>query len=162
MVKLGLQISARLENVEKMEVCGEDFRYFIKTLCCNCGEVSDKWQYVALNETTDGRTGRSECHMKYKCKGCQREISLLIHEDSIKPYVYEEDKPEGFQTIAIFEGRGMEISDFEFRTGWNIKALESSTKFENVDLTEREWVEFDEKLGESIGIYELKHKFVKL
>jgi len=161
MVKLGLQISARLENVEKVEVCGEDFRYFIKTLCCNCGETSDKWQYVALNELMEGRTGRSECHMKIKCKGCQREISLLIIEDSIKPYVFNEDTPEAFQTIAVFEGRGMEIAEFDFRTGWKVKALNSSTVFENVDLTD-DWADYDEKSGESVGIYELKHKFVKV
>lgn len=115
MVKLALQISARLENIEKLEVCGEDYRYHIKTLCTNCGEESDKWQYVSLNETHEGRTERSEVHMKIKCKGCQREISLSILGDTVKPYVYDEDKPENFQTIAVFEGRGVEVTDFEFR-----------------------------------------------
>jgi Eukaryotic protein of unknown function (DUF866) len=31
--------------------------------------------------------------------------------------------------------------------------------FTNVDLSEKEWVDFDEKLGESIGIYELEWQF---
>lgn len=118
MVKLGLQISARLENVEKLEVCGEDFRYFVKTLCSNCGEGSgDRWQYVAVNEVMEGRSGsrNAECHMKVKCKGCQREVSLFILEDSTKPYIHDEDKPEAFQTILIIEGRGMEVTDFDFR-----------------------------------------------
>jgi len=115
MVKLGLQISARLENLERLEVCGEDFRWFIKTRCTNCGEVSDKWQYVAQNETQEGRTGRSECHMKAKCKGCSREVSLAIMDDSVKPYVFNEDKPENFQTIVVFEGRGLEVAEFDFR-----------------------------------------------
>ncbi len=36
---------------------------------------------------------------------------------------------------------------------------ESGTKFGDVDLSEGEWVEYDEKLGDSIGIYDLEHKF---
>ena len=38
--------------------------------------------------------------------------------------------------------------------------VESTTgkKFGDVDLSEGEWVEYDEKLGESVGIYELQHK----
>ena len=38
--------------------------------------------------------------------------------------------------------------------------VESSTgtKFDDVDLSEGEWVEYDEKLGDSVGIYELEHK----
>ena len=35
----------------------------------------------------------------------------------------------------------------------------SGAKFDDVDLSEREWVEFDEKLGESVGIYELEWRF---
>ena len=38
--------------------------------------------------------------------------------------------------------------------------VESSmgTKYADVDLSEGEWVEYDEKLGDSVGIYELEHK----
>lgn len=35
---------------------------------------------------------------------------------------------------------------------------ESGTKYSDVDLSEGEWVEYDEKLGDSVGIYELEHK----
>lgn len=128
MGKLGLQIAARLENVKSIEVCGTDFRWYIKTRCTNCGELSDKWQYVTVSETHEGRTGRSDCHMKAKCKGCTREVSLVILEDSIKPYVYNEDKEEDFQTIVVFEGRGVEVSEFEFRV------INSKSKF-LTDLT---------------------------
>lgn len=32
--------------------------------------------------------------------------------------------------------------------------------FRDVDLSDGEWVDYDEKLGESVGIMELEHKFV--
>ncbi len=37
----------------------------------------------------------------------------------------------------------------------------SGQVFDNVDLSDAEWVDYDEKLGESVGIMELEHKFVK-
>ena len=42
--------------------------------------------------------------------------------------------------------------------GYTVES-ESGTKFNDVDLSEGEWVEYDEKLGDSVGIYELEHKF---
>jgi hypothetical protein len=36
----------------------------------------------------------------------------------------------------------------------------SGQVFDNVDLSDGEWVDYDEKLGESVGIMELEHKFV--
>lgn len=36
----------------------------------------------------------------------------------------------------------------------------SGQVFADVDLSEREWMDFDDKLGESIGIYELEWEFV--
>jgi len=32
-------------------------------------------------------------------------------------------------------------------------------KFDDVDLTDREWVEFDDKINESVGIYNFEAKF---
>ena len=34
----------------------------------------------------------------------------------------------------------------------------SGAVFEDVDLSEKEWMDYDEKLGESIGIYDLEWK----
>ena len=46
MVKIGLQIKAFLENVSDLEADGEDFRWYLKFKCANCGEISDKFQYI--------------------------------------------------------------------------------------------------------------------
>lgn len=34
----------------------------------------------------------------------------------------------------------------------------SGTRYEDVDLSDKEWVEYDEKLGDSVGIYDLEYK----
>jgi len=48
-----------------------------------------------------------------------------------------------------------------FQGGWIVRALNSSTTFEGVDLGEGDWADYDEKSGESVAIYETKHQFVK-
>ena len=41
--------------------------------------------------------------------------------------------------------------------GFTVKSS-SGAVFEDVDLSEKEWMDYDEKLGESIGIYDLEWK----
>ncbi|KPP59901.1 hypothetical protein Z043_122138 [Scleropages formosus] len=73
MVKFALQFKATLEHVTNLRPEGDDFRWFLKVECdargagprtfassscrrpscaslkCgNCGEISDKWQYITL------------------------------------------------------------------------------------------------------------------
>ena len=43
--------------------------------------------------------------------------------------------------------------------GFQVTAT-SGQKFENVVLSEGEWVEYDEKLGQSVGIMDLEHKLI--
>lgn len=38
----------------------------------------------------------------------------------------------------------------------------SGKKFEDVDLSEKEWVDYDEKNQTSVGVYELEWNFIKV
>ena len=49
MPRIGLKISAELENLASFEAVGEDFRWFFKICCGNCGEITD-WVYVSEEE----------------------------------------------------------------------------------------------------------------
>lgn len=44
---------------------------------------------------------------------------------------------------------------------WEAKGSESETLFEDIDLTENEWAEYDEKSGEPVGISNIEVKFEK-
>nr|XP_054948603.1 CXXC motif containing zinc binding protein isoform X3 [Pan paniscus] len=48
MGKIALQLKATLENITNLRPVGEDFRWYLKMKCGNCGEISDKWQYIRL------------------------------------------------------------------------------------------------------------------
>ena len=47
------------------------------------------------------------------------------------------------------------------KDGWSVVA-ESGQTFPEVDLSDREWVDWDEKTKESVGIYGVEHNFVKI
>ena len=43
--------------------------------------------------------------------------------------------------------------------GFQIQST-SGQVFNDVDLSDGEWVDYDEKLGESVGIMDLEHRFI--
>ena len=49
MPRIGLKIAAELENLASFDAVGEDFRWFLKINCGNCGETTD-WVYVSMEE----------------------------------------------------------------------------------------------------------------
>jgi len=163
-MRLNLEISCTLENVKTLSPDDEDFRWYIKLKCTNCGDgdhQSGKWIYVTLNENVENK--RSQVNLLTKCKECKREMTIVLEPDSIKPYKWDEETdglPENFQPICTFECRGCEIIDFEPRLGWSVTA-QNSFKFSPVDLTEKDWSDYDDNAGGSIGVYDFKHRIVR-
>ncbi|XP_028940580.1 CXXC motif containing zinc binding protein [Antrostomus carolinensis] len=113
--------------------------------CGNCGEVSEKWQYLRLMDSAPLKGGRGSATMVQKCKLCSRENSIDILSQTIKPY----------------NCRGLEPVDFQPQAGFAAEGAESGTPFNDINLLEKDWNDYDEKTKESVGIYEVTHKFVK-
>ncbi|XP_012631739.2 CXXC motif containing zinc binding protein isoform X1 [Microcebus murinus] len=157
--KIALQLKATLENVTNLRPMGEDFRWYLKMKCGNCGEISEKWQYIRLMDSVALKGGRGSASMVQKCKLCARENSIEILSSTIKPYNAEDN--EKFKTIVEFECRGLEPVDFQPQAGFAAEGVESGTVFSDVNLQEKDWTDYDEKAQESVGIYEVTHQFVK-
>lgn len=49
------------------------------------------------------------------------------------------------------------MAKFHSQDGFEVVSA-SGEPYSDVDLSEGEWVEYDEKLGDSVGIYDLEHK----
>ncbi|XP_015916884.1 CXXC motif containing zinc binding protein [Parasteatoda tepidariorum] len=160
MGKIGLQFKAVLENVTDLQAFGEDFRWYLKLKCLNCGEEPEKWQYVALTEKFPLKGGRGEANFVSKCKLCARENSVEILLDTIKKYTI--DDSESFKTIVVFDCRGLEPTDFSPRVGFQAIGENSNALFDDINLEEKEWVDYDEKANLSVSIAEVEHKFVKV
>uniref|UniRef100_A0A674PN81 CXXC motif containing zinc binding protein n=1 Tax=Takifugu rubripes TaxID=31033 RepID=A0A674PN81_TAKRU len=156
--KIGLQFKATLDNVTNVRPLGTDFRWYLKLKCGNCGETSDKWQYITL-DSVPLKGGRGSASMVQKCKLCSRENSIDILEDTITPYNAEDS--ERFKTMVQFECRGLEPVDFQPQAGFVAEGTETGTPFPEVNLLEKDWTDYDEKLAASVGIYEVTHQFKK-
>lgn len=76
MGKIMLQLKATPENITNLRPMGKNFQWFLKMKCDNCGEVSDKWQYLGLMDTIALKRGRGGTSMV--CKLCARKNSIKI------------------------------------------------------------------------------------
>jgi len=159
MVKIALQFKATLENLTNVKADGEDFRWYLKLKCLSCGEDSPNFVYLTLEDSTPLKGGRGSASLVTKCKLCGRDNSIDILKETLAEY--NADNSGSFKSIVTFECRGMEPIDFSPRTGWVGSGAETSSIFP-VDLTEGDWCDFDEKAGESVGIYEIEHAFKKV
>uniref|UniRef100_F6SMN5 CXXC motif containing zinc binding protein n=1 Tax=Xenopus tropicalis TaxID=8364 RepID=F6SMN5_XENTR len=157
--KFALQFKASLENLTRLRPHGEDFRWFLKLKCGNCGEVTDKWQYITLMDSVPLKGGRGSASMVQRCKLCSRENSIDILAASLHPYNAEDS--ETFKTIVEFECRGLEPVDFQPQAGFAAEGAETGTPFSEINLQEKDWTDYDEKAKESVGIYEVEHRFTK-
>lgn len=76
--------------------------------------------------------------------------------------VYTADDSGKFKVIVSLDCRGVEPVAFSPRAGWIVKSTNNGQVFEDVDLSEDDWVEYDNKNKVSIGIYEFESNFIKL
>lgn len=80
----------------------------------------------------------------------------------IFPAAYTADDAGSYKTIVVFDCRGVEPFAFSPRAGWIVQSTENGQSFEDVDLSEDDWVEYDQKNKNSVGVYEFASQFVKL
>lgn len=64
--------------------------------------------------------------------------------------------------MVAFDCRGVEPIKFSPRAGWIVKSIENGQVFEDVDLSDDDWVEYDQKNNVSIGVYDFESQFIKL
>ncbi|MFH4983575.1 hypothetical protein AB6A40_010284 [Gnathostoma spinigerum] len=115
-------------------------------------------QYVVADESLDLPGSRGTANYIQKCKLCGRMNSLNIVKESFKPYLIE--KNEEYQPIIQFDCRGVEPVEFEPMKDWCAEGVESNTMFDNIDLTEKEWADYDEKVNDVTMISEIESRFV--
>ncbi|XP_067935644.1 CXXC motif containing zinc binding protein-like [Watersipora subatra] len=159
MPRVALQLQAELENITNLRPTGDDFRWYFRLKCGSCGEETEQHQYITILDEQPLKGGRGHASLVIKCKLCARDNSLDLLKDSIKPYNAENSNK--FQTVAQFDCRGVEPIDFEPRLGWAASSTESNSQFDDIDLTPKEWSEYDEKAGVSVSIMEVTSQFVK-
>ncbi|KAF6766131.1 hypothetical protein DFP72DRAFT_1057319 [Ephemerocybe angulata] len=142
MVRLKLSISATLENVTALQPASDDFEWFFQVQCTSCRETHPK--HVAINRTEEHEVSggkNAKAHFVWRCGNCKRESSAKFDPSArITPYTAENGNP---QPILEIECRGLEFVGFDPRGMWKCVGAESGTVFNEVDLSEPEWVDYD-------------------
>jgi len=149
MVRLQLSIKAELENVTDLQPANNDFEFFFKVKCNSCNETHPK--FVSLNrvEQREVANGKgSTAHFVWRCGLCKRESSAKFESTPTTPYNAENAQ---FQPLLVIECRGLEFTDFDPRGIWKCIGVKGSP-FPEVDLTEKEWNDYDEKAALPVGI----------
>ncbi|VDD74405.1 unnamed protein product [Mesocestoides corti] len=156
-----LLFSARLEGVRELLPSGEDFRWYIKVKCTNCMEEHENVVYVCALEQEPIKGSRGLTNLKLKCKFCGRENSADIVEGSVK--AYHEEESEKMRPIVRFECRGLEPLTFSPRVGWRVvSSSNSATVFDDVDLGQGEWADYDEAGDQCVEIFDVTSEFCKV
>ncbi|CAI5995226.1 unnamed protein product [Closterium sp. NIES-64] len=127
MVLLLISIRCELENLTNLRPASDDFTYYMK-LRCSCGE----------------------------CNFCSRVGSISLVEGHGKPFTAEDCENRKFVPLVCLDCRGMEPVEFIPKDGWQAEGAESGTKFEDIDLSDKEFSDYDEKAGESVSILNIE------
>jgi rubredoxin len=118
----------------------------------------------------DQSGSRGDANFVWKCRNCkvgrlafhdihrrtddyrQREHSANIKE---APKAYAQSSPVKRVNILEFDCRGLEFVEFKPDGQWLATGIESGTKFADIDLSEGDWYEYDEKASSEVSIKDL-------
>ena len=126
---------------------------------CN-GSLSSRLQEEREVSSGKGNTA----HFVWRCGLCKRESSAKF-DPGFKPQPYPADTNGQFAPFLTIDCRGLEFVGFDPRVcpsarwnvlclpgclqgTWRCKGAESGTVFDEVDLEEGEWVDYDEKASQ--------------
>jgi len=159
MVRLLLSIKATLENVTNLVPAADDFEFFFGVKCTSCNEPHPK--IVSLNrfEEHEVSTGkRSSAHFVWRCGHCKRESSAKF-DPSSSPRSYSADANGQYAPFITIDCRGLEFTSFDPQGVWKCVGTESGTPFTEVEFDNGEWVDYDEKTKEPVGISEIESEW---
>lgn len=91
--------------------------------------------------------------MDEQCSFCARVGTITIVDGHGKPYTAEDSESRAFVPLVCFDCRGIEVVEFLPKDGWSAEGAESGTPFTDIDLSDGDYSEYDEKATASVGIF---------
>ncbi|KAK8026103.1 hypothetical protein PG990_003926 [Apiospora arundinis] len=139
-------------NLRPKDTEDSPFWYTFTVQCTSCRETHPNNVGVSRFDNNEMSGSRGEANFVWKCKNCKRESSASI---MAAPKAYEQGEPAKRQEIIQFDCRGLEFTKFHPEGQWLADGIDSNTKFEEVELEEGEWFDYDEKANEEVSIKDL-------
>lgn len=154
-----LKVTGELSNVtdlKPVDTTDSPFEYTFVIECTNCREEHDRPITINLFEKHDLQKSRGDALFIYKCASCGHEKSTTI--TRTKESLSESGK---WATILEIDSRGMELKKFNPEGRFQCVGCDSGTHFDEVDLEESEWYDYDDKVGEEVSITEVKWELAR-
>jgi len=101
----------------------------------------------------------STAHFVWRCGTCKRESSAKFEKAS-PPQPYKEANGQ-FAPLVIIECRGLEFVGFDPKGVWRCVGVNSGSIFDDVDLNDGEWVDYDEKAALPVGVTGIECQWVR-
>eukprot|EP01026_Neomeris_dumetosa_P031729 TRINITY_DN2515_c0_g1_i10.p3 TRINITY_DN2515_c0_g1~~TRINITY_DN2515_c0_g1_i10.p3 ORF type:complete len:163 (-),score=24.27 TRINITY_DN2515_c0_g1_i10:469-957(-) len=157
MVMFLLYIKADLENISSIKL-PEGYAYCL-TVKNSAGEDVREGVYVSATEEHEmaGSRGTANFVLKW-ARDAKTNASLNVTDVKKVTREYTGDDSGQFVPIIGFDCRGMEPIAFHPENGWIVTSSKGKT-FEDVDLREKEWADYDDENDLSVNILEFESKF---
>ncbi|KAK1354518.1 UPF0587 protein like [Heracleum sosnowskyi] len=157
MVKYRLMISADMENIKKLRpasgVDDPSFNYYLKMKCGNCGELTKK--EISVNSKEKVSNSWDSPNLIMKCKFCEKVGTVTVISGKGRPLTQGLSEQGKYAPLMELDCRGYEPVEFMFGSGWKAESI-AGTNFEDIDLSEGEFAEYDEKGECPVTIYNLR------
>ena len=164
MVVFSLNVSAELSKVTDLSPVDSPqapFEYTFTIQCTQCKENHPKPVPINRYETHQITGSRGQANFVFKCKQCKSEHTAAIQRTD--KTVLVEDAGKSISILTI-DSRGMDFVEFHPIGQFQCKGTESSppTAFNEVDLSEGEWYDYDDKAGEEVSITDVDWSIVRV
>ncbi|KAJ1917268.1 hypothetical protein H4219_003298 [Mycoemilia scoparia] len=160
MVKIGFYLKAECENLIELEPSEASiYIWNFKFKCNRCHETTDKFVGVDPQLVSEKSGSKGEANLIMKCKFCSREgsVSLIGPVTAFSPTA----KNDGYQLMVTLDCQNWEPVDFDPQGEWVGKSEDESTKFEDIELGEDEWMDVDNNdVPATVG--NLSYRFLKI
>lgn len=151
-----LKLTADLSNVTDLQPLDDatsPYEYVFSVECVNCRETHSKPVSINRFESYDHGDSRGVSNFVFKCKSCKKEGSANIERTVLK-YTLE-DSGKSVALLQI-DSRGFELKDFVADGKFQCKGVESGTVFDEVDLSDHEWYDYDDKASQEVSVENVK------
>jgi hypothetical protein len=156
-----LTLSANLEGLTSLkptDTTETPFEYTFEIQCTSCRETHEKEITINRYEQHEISGSRGEANFVFRCKVCKRESSASIVRTKNDYLIEDEGKPV---SILEIESRGLELTKFIPQGNFEAKGADSNTPFNEIDLTEGEFYDYDDNAGKEVSITEIEWRLVR-
>ncbi|KAH3688081.1 hypothetical protein WICPIJ_000923 [Wickerhamomyces pijperi] len=155
-----LQLKATLENLTTLtttDTTSSPFEYTFEIQCTSCREVHDKPITINQYEQHEISGSRGEANFVSKCKTCRKDCNISI-ERTKNQYTAEDSEDGKYVDLLVIEARGVDLVKFIPENGFFEAKGVKGTKFEEIDLSEGEFFDYDDDASQEISIQDIDWK----